>query len=213
MINVIKLTKMKNWKSYLFLCLTTSYLLAINSCKPTNSIEEGPSLPPQESMVMNFDFNQQKSASGTDTTLPYHTRAVLVTSYWSDVAGIQTSVPAAAFKAALNQTPVLTDSVWIWSYDFSLGNSNFLAELKGQIKGDSIQWKMYLSKVDATPSISNFLWFEGKSYIGNTGGWWIIYYPMSENSEIVSEASLLIRWSISNQERWLQYTYVADKVW
>lgn len=205
---------MKNWKSYLFLCLIASYLLAINSCKPTNSIEEGPSLPPQESMNMNFDFNQLKSASVTDTTLPYHTRAVLVTSYWSTVAGIQTSVPTAAFKAAINQTPVHADSIWIWSYDFSLGNNNFLATLKGQVKGDSVQWKMYLSKVDATPSISNFLWFEGKSHIALTGGWWIIYYPMSVNSEIVSEASLLIRWSITNdRERWLQYTYVADKVW
>jgi hypothetical protein len=205
---------MKNWKSYLFLCLITSYLLVINSCKPTVSVEDGPPLPPQESMVMNFDFNQQKSTSSADTTLPYHTRAFLAIKYWSDIAGVQTAVPAAAFKAALNQTPELSDSIWIWSYEFNAGNSNYLATLKAQVKGDSVQWKMYLSKVDATPSISNFLWFEGKSCTGRTGGWWIIYYPMSISSEIVSEAALLIRWSITgDKERWLQYTYVADKVW
>jgi hypothetical protein len=213
--NVIKLTKMKNWKTYCFLCLAASYLLAINSCKPTNNIDEGPALPPQESMTMNFDFlNQKKSAFGTDTTLPYHTRAVLAISYWSNIAGVQMVVPVAAFKAALNQTPVLADSIWIWEYDVTSGNGTFMAKLKGQVKGDSVQWKMYLSKVDAAPSINNFLWFEGKSYIGRTGGWWVIYYPMSVSSAIVSEASLLIRWSItSDNEKWLQYTYVADKVW
>ena len=204
---------MKSWKFYCIICLVAIFII-VNGCKPTNKAEKGPDLPSQESMIMNFDFaNSQKSAYKADTTLPYHTRAVLAVQYWSNVAGDLTNVPAAAYKAALSQQPYRIDSIWYWDYELVVGANNYLAHLKGQIKDDSVQWKMYISKVDAA-SLNNFLWFEGKSYVGRTGGWWIIYNPMSVNGIIVSEAGLRVDWKInSDKDKWLQYTYVADKVW
>lgn len=204
---------MRSLKSFCMVFVTALYLLAINSCKPTNSLEEGPALPSEESMIMNFDFTDKvKSAFVDDSALPYHTRAALAIQYWSNVAVYQTVVPAAAFKAAIGQKPVLQDSIWIWQFNVATGNNNYYAKLKGQVKGDSVQWKMYISKVDA--SINNFLWFEGKSHVSRTGGWWIIYYPMSISSAIVSEAGLQVNWAItSDKVKWLQYTYVANRVW
>jgi hypothetical protein len=202
---------MKQLKFISVIALSLCYLFTFNSCK--KSEDSSLQLPPASSMTMDFNFTSiTKSASETQTQVN-HGLAALSVSYWSLIAYAQTAVPAAAFKKALENTPVYnsTTKMWEWSYVTTIGNDSYNSKLTGSQTGDSVEWKMYLSQT-GNSNITNYLWFEGKSHQGRTGGWWILNYPRTESGVLISDPGLKITWSYtSDQILSLKYLYIASK--
>lgn len=202
---------MKQLRNFSIAILCSLCLFNINSCKKTD--DSTLQLPPSSSLNMDFNFTSYtKSASATQTQLNQAIAAGTVL-IWSAIAATQTNIPSAAFKKALENKPVYNgiDKIWEWSYITSIGDDKYNSKLTGNIVGDSVQWKMYLSKVNDS-NLFNYLWFEGKSNQGRTGGWWILNYPRSDEGVIVSEQGLKISWSFTSDQIFsLKYLYIASK--
>ncbi len=202
---------MKQLRNLSIAILSSLCLFNINSCKKTD--DSTLQLPPSSSLNMDFNFtNYTKSASATQSQLN-HAIAAGTVLIWSAIAATQTDIPSASFKKALENKPVYNgiDKIWEWSYVTSIGDDKYNSKLTGNVVGDSVQWKMYLSKVNDN-NLTNYLWFEGKSNQGRTGGWWILNYPRADGGVIVSEQGLKISWSFTSDQIFsLKYLYIANK--
>ena len=203
---------MKQLKFISVIALSLCYLFTFNSCK--KSEDSSLQLPPASSMNMDFNFTSiTKSASETQTQVNYGLAAGTIL-IWSSIAYNLTNIPSLAFNKALENKPIYNsiDKVWEWSYVTTVGNDKYSSKLTGEISGDSVQWKMYLTKTGTGGSNLPFLWFEGKSHQGRTGGWWILNYTFPYNGSLVSDQGLKITWSYTNdQVFFLRYTNIATK--
>lgn len=202
---------MKQLKSISILSLAFIYFFAFSGCK--KSEDSSLQLPPSSSLSMDFNFTSMTKSASESQSQIYHGLAAISVSYWSLIAASQTLVPSAAFKKAIESTPVYnsTDKLWEWTFVTTVGNDSYSSVLKGTIVGDSVQWKMVLSKV-GDDLVKNFLWFQGTSHQNRTGGWWILNYPRTEAGNLLSDAGLKISWSYTSAENLsLKYLYIANK--
>lgn len=162
----------------LFICVVT--LVFIYSCNKNKG--PVPELPPENSMMLNIsdlDTNQTKSLQITkslDTTSINYIHSGINVLAWNFILSVGLAVPTAAFSESFNHEPIWNEDSndWIWSYDYQAVLATYSANLHGKVVGDSVEWKMYISR-DGVSAFSDFLWYEGKSANNRTGGWWTIY--------------------------------------
>jgi hypothetical protein len=189
----------------LILILSTGFF---TGCKKDKG--EPPVLPPQESMVI--DFTNFASAKKSDEVIPGQKGtensnweyAATVAGYWKLIINTTLAVPVAAFKAAVDQTPVFVSTkLWQWSYNVTYLNTTYKARLTGQIGSSDVQWKMYITGEGAN-AFAEVLWFEGTSKIDGTGGQWIL------NQDALSPVAFLqIDWTkTATVVGYVKYTYV-----
>lgn len=171
-----------------------------------------PVLPPQESMTIDFsNFTSTKKSADMlpvqkGTNSANWDYAALVAGVWNVILTANLAVPVAAYKLAVNQTPVfIATKTWQWSYNVPVSGATYKARLTGLIRASDVQWKMYITR-EGTNGFPEFLWFEGTSKLDGTGGQWILY----ENSQS-PVAYLQIDWTktgttVGN----IKYTYIKD---
>jgi len=162
--------------TYLFLILAAIALIIGVNCSDKKSVNspEYPPLPPESSFKMAFDDftmsgSPAKPAEGM-TSANWGYAAVNV-AVWNTILAVTLAVPVAAFLESFNHKPVLqSDGSWEWTYNF-LGGTIYTARLNGKINGSSVDWNMYISKLN---EYSDFLWYYGSSDIAGTSGTWTL---------------------------------------
>jgi hypothetical protein len=185
--------------------ITLISILAIGSftftsCKKDD--EESLSLPPSETMDMDYTFTLKKSASIVDDT-SYYRLARNVVSFWAVKAAVHTAIPVYSFKKAMQNAPVYDEEtgIYTWTFQFQSASNSYNANLTGQILEDSINWEMNITMVGDDAA---FKYFEGTSAADHSGGWWIISYPQ------VGQA-LYIKWEReSDAVGMLRYTNIIE---
>jgi hypothetical protein len=199
---------MKNISSLvLILVLSTTFF---TGCKKDKG--EPPSLPPQESMVIDFSNFASTTKSvelipgqkGTENSNWEY--AAIVAGVWKLIINSTMVVPVTAFKAAVSQTPVyISTKNWQWSYTVTLPGGTYKARLTGLIRTSDVQWKMYITGTSAD-AFAEFLWFEGTSKLDGTGGQWILY--QNATSPV---AFLQIDWTkTASTVGYVKYTYTKN---
>lgn len=160
----------------LILILSTSFF---TGCKKDKGV--APTLPPQESMSIDFSnfVSAKKSVDlisgqkGTENSNWEY--AAIVAGVWKVIINVTLAVPVAAFKLAVDQVPVyISAKNWQWSYNVTFLDATYKARLTGLIGSSDVQWKMYITR-EGTGGFAEFLWFEGTSKLDGTGGQWILY--------------------------------------
>jgi hypothetical protein len=177
-----------------------------SSCKKDKG--NPPSLPPEESMSIDFDnFNSGKSGGvqlqkGVEDS--NWTFAALVAGYFKSLIVSTLAVPVASFGYALDQKPTyIENKTWQWSFNVTALSLTYKARLTGQIRTSDVLWKMYISK-EGTGAFSEFVWFEGTSKLDGTGGQWTL-----NHSSQFQEPVLQIDWTASGTSvTTVKYTYV-----
>jgi len=155
----------KNVKQILIAMLAIAF--AISACKKE---DEGtpPELPPVDASfkIVTDDFKNSEQK-----TIENWFQAAIHVGVWQTAINVTMAVPVAAFTEAVkNHEPVYVgEKTWEWAYSFQFGVNQHSAKLKGTIRGDSVDWKMYISKSGA---YENFLWYTGTNDIAGTGGYW-----------------------------------------
>ena len=154
-------------------------IVLIVSCeddKTTNPQDEAPTIPPQSSMVINFDeFPDTSSLSKIDFSLATKRNwgwAAYNVSVWNSVLTLTLAIPVAAFVEAFNHQPVQQpDGSWLWQYSVAVGEALFTAKLFGKGVTEGVEWKMLLTKEG---TFTDFEWFTGFSNLPATEGNWTL---------------------------------------
>jgi len=196
-----------------FLALLLTLILSAGffpGCKKDKGV--APTLPPQESMTIDFsNFSSAKKSlelisgqKGTENSNWEY--AATVAGVWKLIINTTLAVPVAAFNAAINQVPAYVSTKnWQWSYSITFLNVIYKARLTGLIRATDVQWKMYVTR-EGTGGFTEFLWFEGTSKLDGTGGQWILY-----ESVLAPDAILQIDWTKTGLAvGYVKYTYVKN---
>jgi hypothetical protein len=195
-------------KIYKLLPIIVLASFILTGCKKDKG--EPPSLPPAESMII--DFSNFESGKKSEDVIHFKgiensnwEFAALVAGYWETIIVTTLAVPVLAFHAAINQTPIyLENKTWEWSYNSTILGATYTARLTGQIRTSDVLWKMYISREGGTEPFSEFLWFDGTSDLDGTGGQWIL-----NHSPQFREPVLQIDWTKTGTELGtVKYTYV-----
>ncbi len=169
-------------------------------------------LPPYETMAIDFgDFMDDNSNSGKTALSAkvgnnwFYSR--IVVGVWNTALFSTLAVPVASFKTAFNKTPeYLGENTWQWDYTVDGFASEYAAKLTGELQGEEIHWKMYVSKTGTAP-FEEFLWFSGVSKKDGQSGHWIL-----NQSADRPNAMLRIDWERENDEvAGIRYTWVREK--
>jgi hypothetical protein len=197
-------------KKILIVTLICLLPVVIQDCKKDKG--EAPSLPPSESMSIDFSNFQSGRKSELAIAYPKGTQtsnwefAAGVAMIWDAIITTTLAVPVAAFKLAVNQKPVYVgDKTWQWSYSTIVLGTTYDARLTGQITSSDVVWKMYITR-EGSGGYSDFLWFQGTSALDGKSGQWILN---KSNADPVS--ILQIDWSVTGTEIGsVKYTYIED---
>jgi hypothetical protein len=197
----------KSFSLLLIIMLSTVFFAG---CKKDKG--EPPSLPPKESMSIDFSnfISNKKSLEvvsgqkGTNTTNWDY--AALVAGGWNDILTAYLVIPVSAFKLAFEQSPsFVSTKTWQWSYSASVASVTYKARLVGAINTSDVEWKMYITR-EGTGGFAEFLWFEGTSKLDGTQGQWILY-----QSPLVTDQLLQVDWTKTSTEiSSIKYTYLKD---
>ncbi len=185
-------------------------LISITGCKELDDTNESVSLPPYESMVIDFGDLTNTTKSGTinntEATYVNWTYSAVSVGFWNVIIGTTFAVPVAAFKTAFSKSPQkIDDNQWQWSYTVDGFTSQYTARLVGTLETSQIQWQMYVTKTGIN-AFDEFLWFEGTSNLDGESGQWILYH-----SPTVPEEVIQIDWEKTGDEVGsVQYTYVRE---
>lgn len=172
-----------------------------------------PSLPPAESMIIDFSFftatkksspvlNDLKGLNAAENT--NWTVAATVAGVWNTILVANLAIPVAAFEHAVENKPSYIDNkTWQWKYSVNVLAASYTARLTGQIKTDSIKWEMYIKK-DGVGGFDEFKWFEGTTALDGNGGRWTLI-----QSQSVQIPMLKIEWEKSGSKVGnVKYTYI-----
>ncbi len=171
-----------------------------------------PTLPPAESMVIDFSAFVSSSKSGAvdfsnkgTENLNWETAALIVGT-WRTIIAVTLAIPVASFKVAVDQDPVyLSDKKWQWSYNVSAAGVTYKARLTGEIGPSDIIWEMYITR-EGAGGFTEFKWFDGTSKLDGTSGKWTLNESSSAQTPL-----LQIDWTKSGTEiGTLKYTYVKS---
>jgi hypothetical protein len=184
-----------NFNRFRLLLILNILIIGFCNCKKTS--EDGPSVPSENTMDMDFSYvYKQKPATIIGDTSNFQLARSLVT-FWEDKTNEYMLIPKNAFKKALSSSPTKKYSgYWIRTVNFMIGSDEYLGELNSNdtttVSNDSIEWSMLAAQVGSTEK-HEFKYFAGKSAADNSGGWWKIYYP-GDAAYSISKPFLLIQW-------------------
>ncbi len=171
-----------------------------------------PTLPPEESMTIDFSNFQSTGKSGTiqfPKGVENSNWSFVVTQaiIWQTVISSVLAVPVAAFNYAIDQTPTFVDTnTWQWSFNVTVLQSTFKARLVGQIRTVDVFWQMFITK-EGTGAFAEFEWFQGTSKLDGTGGQWTL-----NHSSAFKEPVLKIDWTRTGTNIGsVTYTYVRTQ--
>lgn len=177
--------------------------------------ENPPSLPPVETMTIDFsNFTAGKKSA----TIDFQTRGIASVSnnnwllaattagFWNIILTVNLAIPVAAFKKAIDNTPVYIDNKkWEWKYSVNAIGATYNARLTGQIQINDIKWEMYVSR-DGVGAFAEFLWFNGTSAFDGKSGQWIL-----NHSQQFPESMLQIDWILNGTNiGGIKYTYIRE---
>jgi len=206
---------MKRVKIYSVVCLIAICLIAINGCKKTAEESSAPAVPNANTLSMDFTSlpTKTKSAAADITADSSNWKiASFTVGFWAIAAGGYTIIPAAAFKAVIdNGKPVYDDvnKVWEWKVSFTFALGTHEADLTAKLSEDSVHWTMKITTWVNTAQQSTDKWFEGTAAYSRTGGWWILYYKPVGSAEWKS--CLKLDWKRENDNVGsLKYTNIIQ---
>ena len=171
---------MRNFK--IFLSLLTLCLFLFSSCNTDDATVTDntplPELPPESSMVINFDLQSQKSSriARTDSTGTKWNAGVsgLVVWFWSGVVKVTLAIPVVSFQNSFAATPVKTGiGQRTWSQEYNHFGGKIISRLVGTVNGNSVNWEMYIQKT-GFGAFNEVLWFSGESSLDGSGGSWVL---------------------------------------
>lgn len=160
----------------LFVLAVIVLIISCEDDKTTNPQDQAPTIPPQSSMIINFDEFPDTSSDSVPKNPILSKRnwswAAGNVAVWNSVLTLTLAVPVAAFIEAFNHQPVKqTDGSWLWQYSVSVGEALFTAKLYGKTVTEGVEWKMLLTKSGA---YTDFEWFTGFSNLPATEGTWTL---------------------------------------
>lgn len=185
--------------------------LSFLNCDENNPTEPGesPVLPPQASMSIDLNFFQQGNLTkpAEPTTKNNFINAAARVAILNVAVVATMSIPTAVFAAAVSQ-PVTWDSKdqkFHWIYTVTYQQMVLKADLAGSIdaKAGEAVWEMYITSTAL--KLDNFLYYEGRSKLPNSSGWWIIYNPQTPTTK---NKVLQLDWSASSTESEVIFTNV-----
>jgi len=183
------------------------HILIFTGCKKEESKSQPPTIPPFETMVVDFGSfsNVNKSAQIVQTKTNW-TYSALVIGFWNTMIGTTFAIPVAAFKASFNNLPIpMEKSKWMWSYSVNGFASQYNAKLIAELTTSQIIWKMFISKT-GIGSFDEMLWFEGTSMLDGKSGQWILYH-----SPQFPEKTVQIDWKKTGEEIGeVKYTLIRE---
>jgi len=184
-------------------------IVLIVSCeddKTTNPQDQAPTIPPQSSMIINFDeFPDTSSSNELDN--PNISRrnwgwAAGNVAVWNSILTLTLAVPVAAFNEAFNHQPVQQpDGSWLWQYSVTNQEELFNAKLYGKTVTEGVEWKMLLTKEGA---YTDFEWFTGFSNLPATEGNWTLNKDPNSPSPF-----LYIEWKRNTTEGTADVKYIS----
>ena len=158
------------------------------SCNKDDTNETpAPQLPPQSSMIMDFNGftnpNDTTSARGIASYQNWGHSYVNVV-VWHTIIHVGMAVPVGAFVESFNHEAIYhpDENNWTWSYNFVVDGFTHEAELTGFIVSDTVNWEMRITKEG---HFSDFLWYYGKNSFDRSGGYWIMYENPTDPSELL----------------------------
>ncbi len=185
------------------------FLIGLTTCdkEPTEPNKTAaPELPPAQSMQIDlsyFKMNPERSLQKSATSKWNFLAAVATVSYINTTVIVASIAPSLVFAAAISQQPKLQDDGkfhWIYSKsDTILGRViTFEVDLVGWIDETDQQseWEVYVSSNNHIPQLHHFLWYQGRSEIGNKTGWWLFHDDKSPDSLI---DVLKVEWDLSDE--------------
>jgi hypothetical protein len=202
-------------KTLLFKTLMLISLFVVASCSTDTDDKDdnlvAPSLPPEASMVIDFGSFENpdgKSSIQNKTNQPpensHWVYSAVVVGVWHTALATTLAVPVASFRTAFNHQAVYKeDATWEWAYVVEGFTSQYSARLTGQLSGDDVLWKMYITKTGIN-AFDEFLWFSGSSKVNGLSGYWMLNHSAEH-----PENMLRIDWEVEAEEVGnIKYTYV-----
>ncbi len=183
-------------------------IILIVSCeddKTTNPQDQPPTIPPQSSMIINFDEFPDTTLDDPGISKRNWGWAAYNVSVWNSVLTLTLAVPVAAFVEAFNHQPVQqADGSWLWQFSVSIQEELFTAKLYGKSVTEGVEWKMLLTKQGA---YTDFEWFTGFSNLPATEGTWTLNKDPNQVSPF-----LYIEWKRNTTEGTadVKYTSIAS---
>ncbi|MCI0495622.1 hypothetical protein L0Z72_11525 [candidate division KSB1 bacterium] len=185
------------------------FLFGLTTCdkEPTEPNKNtAPELPPVQSMQIDlsyFHINPNQSLQKSATSKWNFLAAITTVSYINTFVIAASVAPSLVFATAMSQQPKLQDDAkfhWIYSAsDTILGKViAFEVDLVGWIdetEQESV-WEVYVSSNNHSPQLNHFLWYQGRSEIGNKKGWWLFHDDKSPDSLI---DVLKVAWDLSDE--------------
>lgn len=180
--------------------------ISITGCNKDENTEQSVTLPPYESMVIDFGNLTSTTKSANVVSQANWTYSAVSVGFWNAVIWTTFAVPVTAFKAAFSQTPQkIDDTSWQWTYSVDGFTSQYTARLVGTLQSTQIDWKMYITKTGIN-GFDEFLWFEGTSNLDGQSGQWILYQSPTYPEKVVQ-----IDWEKTGEEVGdVKYTYVRE---
>lgn len=194
------------YKLFPMLIAVISVMLIVTACEQEEK-EKPPTLPPYESMAVDFSsfMNQHKS---TDAPLAgdNFTFAKNTVGFWNLLLTVNLVVPVQAFYQSFRHSAAfLGENTWQWTYNVTGFSATYTARLVGKLRENDIKWEMYIAKAGIDP-FNEFLWYEGTSARDGMSGQWILYH-----SHEFQEKVLQIDWEKeSDQIASLTYTALRE---
>lgn len=154
------------------------------ACQAT---EEGPELPPQESM--NMDISAFSAGAKTDKadetgSKKNFNQAALRVGWLNTSIVLALASPRLIFAAALSTEPTFADGKWTWSFSTGGAAQRFSATLTGWFEGQAkegttLELEMRVGCTGANCKLkeTNFLWYTGHFELGKRTGFWQFYNP------------------------------------
>ncbi len=184
--------------------------------KSDDAIEESNALvlPPYESMAIDLEIFQDDAS--TSKVLAQNLKSneangnwlfsKIVVGVWNIAVFKTLAVPVTAFRLAFNHTPVsVGDNTWEWNYSVDGFTAEYTARLTGEVTGEEVLWKMYLTKV-GIEGFEEFLWFTGSSAMDGNSGSWVL-----NESPLKPEPIINIDWQRESDEIGkIKYTWVRE---
>ncbi|PID93828.1 MAG: hypothetical protein CSA95_05965 [Bacteroidetes bacterium] len=187
----------------IFLLITASLLNTSCSKKEADNHPNAPQLPPKASFIMDYSFSKADTAHAKGYAhFGYSAINVL---FWNVVLTGNLAIPVAAFSESFNHEPEYIGNLeWVWSYDVTVINQVYHANLHGTLVGTDVEWKMYLSKEGA---YTDFLWYEGVMDSTYQEAEWLIYQSPEEPALFLTVNYLN---DLENGEQSIRYTKAEE---
>ena len=168
--------------------LGLALVFVVASCKAEDEAQEGPQLPPPESMTLDLSpFTGTASKEGAGPKSNFNNAALRV-GVLNLFVRASLLPPAAVLRAALTVRPIFEDGKWIWEFDHSHGGASYAAVLtawfdNSEREGDSLELAMAITCPTCKIPTTDFTWYTGHFEIGGGRGTWQFFHPGIEQDD------------------------------